>query len=227
MNSCDRCPSLRTCPMKTWTSYLNWPKSSIFPPAKISSTKATRATGHISSSPVRSRSSRRPASVLCCSPSVPQAQSSARSLCWKTWPEPRPYAHAPTPPSTPSPKSNLNTSSTAAQPPRRVLLNTVLARWRTTDAALHQSEKMAQLGTLMAGVAHELNNPAAAVRRGSDQLAEALADYRDEQVRVSCLSLTDEQASILQRSVRRRSCKGHPTRPVHGCAHPQRPRVCP
>ncbi len=57
---------------------------------------------------------------------------------------------------------------------------------------------MAQLGTLMAGVAHELNNPAAAVRRGSDQLAEALADYRDEQVRVSCLSLTDEQASILQ-----------------------------
>lgn len=88
----------------------------------------------------------------------------------------------------------LNSSPTAS----RVMLNTVLARWRTTDAALRQSEKMAQLGTMMAGVAHELNNPAAAVRRGADQLTEALAGFREEQVRVSCLDLNDAQAAELE-----------------------------
>ena len=53
------------------------------------------------------------------------------------------------------------------------MLHTVLARWRATEVTLRQSEKMAQLGTLTAGVAHELNNPAAAVKRGVEQLSKA------------------------------------------------------
>ena len=62
--------------------------------------------------------------------------------------------------------------STAAA---RSLLETMFVRWRETDAALRESEKLAQLGSLSAGVAHELNNPAAAIGRAASQLGQVLA----------------------------------------------------
>ncbi len=57
------------------------------------------------------------------------------------------------------------------------ILRTVSRRLRQNDALLRQNEKMAALGTLAAGLAHELNNPAAAVRRSADQLRAALKDW--------------------------------------------------
>ena len=87
----------------------------------------------------------------------------------------------------------LDTSTSAA----RAMFTNVLQRWRTTESALRQNEKMAQLGTLSAGVAHELNNPAAAVSRASDQLSGSVQDLASAYSAVLALQLTDEQQAAL------------------------------
>jgi signal transduction histidine kinase len=54
------------------------------------------------------------------------------------------------------------------------LVRTVLERLRSLELFVRQREKLAGLGTLAAGLAHELNNPAAAIRRSVTLLDQAL-----------------------------------------------------
>jgi signal transduction histidine kinase len=54
-----------------------------------------------------------------------------------------------------------------------VFISGLARRMRETQRAFRQQEKMAALGKLSAGLAHELNNPAAAARRASDDLGKA------------------------------------------------------
>ena len=75
------------------------------------------------------------------------------------------------------PKAALDETIESSPSMARAMLSTLLARWEETNKRLRHTDRMAQLGTLTAGVAHELNNPAAAVKRASDQLADALAEY--------------------------------------------------
>lgn len=81
----------------------------------------------------------------------------------------------------------------------RVIFRTVLERWRATESVLRHSERMAQLGVLTAGVAHEMNNPAAAIKRSSDQMADSVRNYATACRLMAAAALTVEQIATVER----------------------------
>jgi signal transduction histidine kinase len=81
----------------------------------------------------------------------------------------------------------LQSSTTAAM----AVLHWVMSRLTQNESLLHQQEKMAALGTMSAGLAHELNNPAAAAQRSAAQL-------KDSQSRWLTLTHQIESAAFQQ-----------------------------
>ena len=79
----------------------------------------------------------------------------------------------------------------------QVMFQTILGRLRENQRQMRQSEKMAQLGTLTAGVAHELNNPAAAVQRGAEQLQDAIARLNATYAQITRLGFDEDQLATL------------------------------
>ncbi|HKP53588.1 MAG TPA: ATP-binding protein [Chloroflexia bacterium] len=90
------------------------------------------------------------------------------------------------------------------------VLRTMAARLESTQALLAQQEKLAGLGRLSAGLAHELNNPAAAIHRSSDQLRDVFARWQRLAVQLDTLTFTQEQAdelNVLRGDMEARSSK--------------------
>jgi signal transduction histidine kinase len=77
------------------------------------------------------------------------------------------------------------------------LVHVMLDRARHfTSSDLH-AEKMASLGKLSAGLAHELNNPAAAIIRSARSLHRAIRASEDATQALGALSLTAEQCAAI------------------------------
>ena len=80
----------------------------------------------------------------------------------------------------------------------RRLVATMVDRARETTRGEQQRDRLAGLGKLSAGLAHELNNPASAVRRTAQQLRSTVGEFRKSVSQLEGIQLTDAERSAIE-----------------------------
>ena len=80
---------------------------------------------------------------------------------------------------------------------RKAILSNMAQRFQKMQSMTMQQEKMVSLGTLAAGLMHELNNPGAAARRAAQQLRENLMRMHELSVKFKERDLTKEQKRCM------------------------------
>lgn len=79
----------------------------------------------------------------------------------------------------------------------QALVHVMTDRVRNFTQQIQQDEKMMALGKLSAGLAHELNNPAAAIVRGSDMLKKHLQLQPETFKKVMSIQMTPEEVDVV------------------------------
>ena len=80
---------------------------------------------------------------------------------------------------------------------RREILGNMAIRLQKMQSTTFQQEKMAALGTMAAGLMHELNNPGAAARRAASQLRENLMRMHRLSPKLTRANLTPDQKECM------------------------------
>ena len=79
------------------------------------------------------------------------------------------------------------------------LVGVMSDRIRETTRMEQQRDRLASLGKLSAGLAHELNNPASAAKRASKPIARVLKKIRDASLELGKCDLTAAQKAEIER----------------------------
>jgi len=80
----------------------------------------------------------------------------------------------------------------------RRLVATMVDRTREVTRGEQQRDRLAALGKLAAGLAHELNNPAAAAQRTAGALRSAVGEFRTSVSQLAAIQLTDGESAAIE-----------------------------